>query len=248
MPLYGLIGYPLGHSFSKKYFTEKFEAMNLASSHAYELYPIEQAGQLVQVLAENPELKGINVTIPHKQAVMDLLTEIDHNAAEIGAVNVIKRRADGSLKGFNSDYYGFKKSLEEFVPELGGLQALVLGYGGAAKAVLVALKHLGIPFKLVSRKPTKDQLAYTDLAEHITDHRLIINCSPLGTYPHTDTCPDIPYGLLGPDHYLYDLVYNPAETLFMQKGAAQGAQTLNGLNMLIYQAEKAWDIWNDPSL
>ncbi len=244
MNIYGLIGYPLGHSFSKKYFTGKFEQMGLADSHAYELFELPEIEQFPEIISNTPGLKGLNVTIPHKQAVMPFLDGLDASALKVGAVNVIKIASDGKLIGFNSDYYGFKTSLEEFIPVNTALKALVLGNGGAAKAVIVALNDLSIPFRIVSRTKTDDTISYDDLKSEIDNYQLIINCSPVGTYPKSDVCPDIPYERLTANHYLYDLVYNPVQTLFLQKGEEQGAKTHNGLKMLHLQAEKAWEIWN----
>ncbi|PLK42690.1 shikimate dehydrogenase [Emticicia sp. TH156] len=244
MNIYGLIGYPLGHSFSKKYFTGKFEQMGLADSHAYELFELPEIEQFPEIISNTPGLKGLNVTIPHKQAVTPFLDGLDASALKVGAVNVIKIASDGKLIGFNSDYYGFKTSLEEFIPVNTALKALVLGNGGAAKAVIVALNDLSIPFRIVSRTKTDDTISYDDLKSEIDNYQLIINCSPVGTYPKSDVCPDIPYERLTANHYLYDLVYNPVQTLFLQKGEEQGAKTHNGLEMLHLQAEKAWEIWN----
>ncbi|MBA4850841.1 shikimate dehydrogenase [Emticicia sp. BO119] len=244
MNIYGLIGYPLGHSFSKKYFTEKFGQMGIADTNAYELFELPDIQALPQLIESQPNLKGLNVTIPHKQAVMPFLDGLDASAEKVGAVNVIKIGEGGKLIGYNSDYYGFKTSLEEFIPANSSLKALVLGNGGAAKAVVAALNDLAIAFKIVSRIKSEGTLGYEDLAIEIGNYQLIINSSPVGTYPKSDVCPDIPYEQLTPDHYLYDLVYNPVQTLFLQKGDEQGAKTHNGLKMLHLQAEKAWEIWN----
>lgn len=244
MNIYGLIGYPLGHSFSKKYFTEKFAQIGIADNNAYELFELPDIQAFPQLIESQPNLKGLNVTIPHKQAVMPFLDGLDASAEKVGAVNVIKIGEGGKLIGYNSDYYGFKTSLEEFIPAAASLKALVLGNGGAAKAVIAALNDLSIPYKIVSRTKSDDALEYGDLAAEIGNYQLIINSSPVGTYPKADLCPDIPYGQLTANHYLYDLVYNPVQTLFLQKGEEQGAKTHNGLKMLHLQAEKAWEIWN----
>lgn len=244
MKIYGLIGYPLGHSFSKKYFTEKFAEMGIADTHAYELFELPDIQGFPQLIASQPGLSGLNVTIPHKQAVMPFLDGLDASATKVGAVNVIKLGEGGKLIGYNSDYYGFKTSLEGFLPAGKSLKALVLGNGGAAKAVVAALNDLSIPYKVVSRSKLADVLSYEDLPAEIGNYQLIINSSPVGTYPKSDECPEIPYKLLTAEHYLYDLVYNPVQTLFLQKGEEQGAQTHNGLKMLHLQAEKAWEIWN----
>ena len=246
MTLFGLIGYPLTHSFSKRYFTEKFEREGIANCQ-YELLELPDIQEFPNVLAQNPTLKGLNVTIPHKLAVMPFLQSLDASAQKVGAVNVIKIQPDGLLKGYNSDYYGFKQSIENWLPAeaIQNLRALLLGDGGATKAVKAALTDLGVAYQTVSRQAVDGKLTYADLSEEImATHHLVINCSPVGTYPQVNTCPDIPYQLLTPNHFLYDLVYNPDETLFMQKGALQGAATHNGLRMLELQAEKAWEIWN----
>jgi len=241
--LYGLIGYPLSHSFSKSYFTEKFEQAGITDSY-YELFPLESIEQFPSVLKQYPNLRGINVTIPYKEAVIPFLDELDEGARAIGAVNCIKVE-QGRLYGYNTDAYGFEQSLLEFLktnnaqPE----QALVLGTGGAAKAVVFVLQQLHLPFQWVSRDADKGDLTYEAISS-LEEYPLIINTTPLGMAPRIDTFPDIPYHCLSGRHLLYDLVYNPLETQFLQKGAAQGAATQNGLPMLYYQAEKAWSIWN----
>ncbi|MCD8540516.1 MAG: shikimate dehydrogenase [Leadbetterella sp.] len=241
---FGLIGFPLSHSFSKRYFTEKFEAMGISDTHRYDLFEIEDIRSLPGLIAETDGLRGLNVTIPHKRNVLPYLSEIDAAAERIGAVNVIKVEEDKRLKGYNSDYYGFRRSLEEFLDGNRPENALVLGNGGAARAIRVALEDLGIPHKLVSRSAGDDRIAYAEANTLLEDHTLIINCTPLGTYPKTDAAPELSYKLLGENHFLYDLVYNPEETLFMKKGKEQGAKILNGYQMLVYQAEKSWEIWN----
>lgn len=243
---YGLIGFPLSHSFSKKYFTEKFAKEGIKNCE-YELFEIEHIENFWKLVEPKiPQLKGLNVTIPHKQDVMAFLDELDEVAEEIGAVNVIKISEDGILKGYNSDYYGFKNSLEKFAgDDLSKVKALVLGTGGASKAVKQALKDLEIDFISVSRTANEDVISYEMLTEEIVvNHQLIINTTPLGMHPKVDACPNIPYQAITNQHYLYDLVYNPEETLFMKKGKEKGAKTIHGLEMLIGQAEKAWEIWN----
>ncbi|WP_128543179.1 shikimate dehydrogenase family protein [Larkinella soli] len=251
MNRYGLIGYPLTHSFSQKYFTEKFNRENIPDSRydLFELPDIQKFNALVQSV---PELRGLNVTIPHKQAVIPFLDELDPaSAARIGAVNTIRVLPDGRKIGYNSDYYGFRSTLEEWLQTLGlhapALQALVLGNGGAAKAVATALTDLGIRYRPVSRTPSAEALSYEALSPEIMDeYRLIVNTSPVGTYPNVEASPAIPYRLLSKNHLLYDLVYNPTETRFLQLGREQGASTYNGLPMLHRQAEKSWEIWNQP--
>ncbi|MFT4032734.1 MAG: shikimate dehydrogenase [Siphonobacter sp.] len=243
MAEFGLIGYPLGHSFSKRYFSEKFGQEAL--SDQYHLFELPDVNALPGLIASQAELKGLNVTIPHKQAVLPFLAELDPLAERIGAVNVIKVLPNGQLKGYNSDYWGFRLSLEQWdaFRSIQPKKALLLGDGGATKAVRIALEDLGIRYQTVSRK--EGFLNYSDLnADILATHPLIINSTPLGTYPNVDTCPDIPYPALTERNMLYDLVYNPAETLFMKRGAEQGAATHNGYAMLELQAEKSWEIWN----
>lgn len=246
MKKFGLIGYPLSHSFSKRYFSGKFEREGIQGCQ-YELYPLPEIGDFPS-LWEDAELLGVNVTIPHKQAVIPFLDRLDaQSAGRIGAVNVVKREADGSLVGYNSDYLGFRRSLEGFLPSPipQGLCALVLGSGGASKAVCAALDDLGIGYKLVSRSATAEGLSYEQVtAEVLAAHLLVVNTTPLGMYPATEACPPLPYGAFGPQHYAYDLVYNPLQTQFMTLAALQGAHTANGLEMLQLQAEAAWEIWN----
>ena len=245
--LYGLIGYPLSHSFSKRYFNEKFRREALESYH-YELFPLEKIEALPALLKAHPGLRGLNVTIPYKQQVMAYLDELDEGAAAVGAVNTIKIR-EGRLTGYNTDVFGFERSLRTFLEdngaEVAGLQALVLGTGGAAKAVAYVLRKMGIRFQWVSRNNKPGYLTYQRLNETLMqDHRLIINTTPLGMLPKVETYPEIPFQHIGPQHLLYDLVYNPEETTFMARGRQQGAAVHNGLAMLHLQAEKAWEIWN----
>lgn len=248
---YGLIGFPLTHSFSQRYFTEKFSREGISGSR-YDLFEMPDVAMALPELLQTPDLRGLNVTIPHKQTVLPFLDRIDGSAEKIGAVNVIKIETDGSTTGYNSDYYGFRQSLTDWLSSLdrttNGLQALVLGTGGASKAVMVALADLQIPFKSVSRTKTDSSLTYSELPNLLASYQLIINCSPVGTYPNIDVAPDLPYDQLTDQHLLYDLVYNPAETKFMKIGAKQGAAVLNGYQMLVLQAEKAWEIWQSTDL
>jgi shikimate dehydrogenase len=244
---WGLLGYPLGHSFSKPYFIEKFRRKGL-SHHHYILLELPQIELLPEALSAEPELKGFNVTIPYKEKVMAYLDDLDPLAEAIGAVNVVKK-IGSTWKGFNSDYHGFRVSLEHMLAGKNPKKALVLGSGGASKAVNKALHDMGISATTVGREPSPGKLSYEDLhrrTELLREHRLIVNCTPLGTSPATDTCPDIPFNHLSSEHFLFDLVYNPAETLFMKKGKEIGAQVKNGWEMLVLQAEKAWEIWNSP--
>lgn len=246
MRKFGLIGHPLKHSFSKKYFTEKFEREGKTNCQ-YDLFDIEEVGFIKEVLAANPELEGLNVTIPYKQQIIPFLDDMEAACKAIGAVNTLKINA-GKLTGYNTDYIGFKESLVKW---LGGrqLNALVLGTGGASRAVNQALRDLNIPFLMVSRNNGKsfDSVQYSDLANQaglMEEYQLVINTTPLGTFPNTDFQPDIPVHLITNQHMVYDLVYNPEKTLLMKSAEAQGAITKNGLEMLYLQAEASWEIWN----
>lgn len=245
MKKFGLIGYPLTHSFSKKYFAEKFQKEGISDCEyeLYELATIDMFPELINDLSD--ELIGLNVTIPHKEVVIPFLDEIDPAAKAIGAVNVIKRLENGKLKGFNSDYYGFKNSLEEFLGTAKDVKALVLGTGGASKAVKKALEDIGLEYVVVSRNKGESTIDYSQVLEYIDEYKLIINSTPLGTYPQVDSCPDLPYNKIGEGYFLYDLVYNPELTQFMERGMKNGAKAVNGLQMLVGQAEKAWEIWNE---
>lgn len=244
---YGLAGFPLGHSFSKKYFTEKFEREHITAS--YLNFEVAQIDNIYQIIKEYPHLQGFNVTIPHKQNILPLLNALSEEAQKIGAVNCVKIKRcneDIFLTGYNTDAAGFQKSLREFIPEHLS-KALILGNGGAAKAVRFVLNKLGMKTLTISRKPdNEDEAGYPELAKIIRDFPLIVNTTPLGTWPDTDSCPEIPYHLLTSAHYLFDLVYNPEVTEFMKRGAMRGAHTQNGMQMLIGQAEEAWRIWNTP--
>ena len=244
MSLFGLIGRRLGHSFSRSYFTQKFQQLHL-DQHRYELFELESPAELPALVAANPELRGLNVTIPYKELVWPYLDEVAPSAGRVGAVNVIEFRPDGKLVGHNTDYVGFRESVRQFFPLRGEVaRALVLGTGGAAKAVEAALRELDIGYWLVSRDPLRAGLSYDGLTPAVFQgHPLIINATPLGTYPAIDQCPPLPYAALQERHFLYDLIYNPTETLFLRKGREAGAQTKNGFEMLCLQAEAAWDIW-----
>jgi len=247
MKQFGLIGFPLGHSFSKKYFTEKFEWESIDAR--YDLYALKTMAEF-SALIQNPDLWGLNVTIPYKEQVIAYLDELDETAAQIGAVNVIKFiRSQGklTLKGYNTDAIGFENSLK---PRLQPFhrKALILGTGGASKAIDYTLRKLGIETTFVSRTAKPGMLTYAQLTPEImVDHLIIVNASPVGTFPHADECPDIPYPSITPKHLLFDVVYNPAETLFLKKGKEQGAQGLNGESMLMGQADAAWGIWNSST-
>ena len=254
MKLLGLIGYPLSHSFSKKYFTQKFENEGLTHDWEYELFPIDSIKLLPDLLRGHPNLVGLNVTIPYKEDVVFWLDELDETAKMIGAVNCIQI-IDGKLKGYNTDYYGFQKSLLGLIslssPFGGGgglnsnIKALILGTGGSAKAVAYALKKLKIPYQYVSRHKSAHGLTYSDLNEAVmASHQLIVNCTPLGMSPNNEGCPPIPYEWLDNQHFMYDLIYNPEETSFLKKGKERGAKVKSGIDMLYFQAEKGWEIWN----
>lgn len=242
MDKYGIIGYPLGHSFSRAFFTEKFQREHIDAE--YVNFEIPSADMLPGIVQTNPNLCGLNVTLPHKEAVIPMLDELSDEAKEIGAVNVIRVR-DGRLKGFNSDIIGFMDSIRPLLKPW-HQHALVLGTGGASRAIRVGLQRLGIEWTYVSRTPAPDRLIYADLTPELMEHyQVIVNCSPVGMFPHVDACPDIPYQLLTGRHLLYDLVYNPQETLFLKRGAERGAAVKNGLEMLHLQALASWRFWNE---
>lgn len=243
--LYGLIGYPLAHSFSADYFNAKFIKHGIEAS--YINFPIERVDEIKDIVESHKELAGLNVTIPYKEKIIPFLTGLDKKVTEIGAVNVIRVVADGdsrSFYGYNTDAIGFMESIRPLITER-MTAALVLGTGGASKAITYGLRQLGLSPLLVSRTPKEGILGYNELDEEIMkSHLVIVNTTPLGTFPDVGSCPPIPYELLSDSHLCYDLVYNPAETLFLKKSKAQGAIVKNGLEMLHLQAEEAWRIWN----
>jgi shikimate dehydrogenase len=242
MKLFGLIGYPLSHSFSKKYFTDKFQKEGIDDSR-YELFPIEKIDDISSLLDENFDLTGLNVTIPYKEQVIPYLHELSPAVQSIGACNCI-HVVNGRLVGYNTDVIGFQKTLEPQLREH-HTKALVLGTGGAAKAVHHVLKLKGIEYIEVSRSARGEVISYDQIDEELMcSHTLIINTTPLGMYPHVDAAPNIPYAFLGRQHYLYDLVYNPNPTLFLKNGIDKGATVENGSEMLRIQAEESWKIWN----
>lgn len=243
--LYGLIGFPLGHSFSKRYFTEKFEHLGLSDSHAYTQFEIPSI-DLFPSLLGTAGIKGFNVTIPYKQQIIPFLDEIDPAAARIGAVNTIKVLADGRTRGYNTDYFGFQQTLKDWsaYSDFSQRKALVLGQGGAAKAVIAAIEDLGIPVIKVSRTASAETVTYGDLTAIFDEIGLIVNTTPLGMHPDESSCPPIPYKELSSHHYLYDIVYNPLETTFLKQGLTHGVGGIHtGIQMLYGQADKAWEIW-----
>lgn len=243
---FGLIGATVSHSFSKSYFDEKFFRDGLRDYH-YDLYPLGSVDELKKLLKDNPDLCGLNVTIPYKEKVIKLLTDIDPAAKRIGAVNVIKIK-DGKLKGFNTDSDAFRETLEKWFPNSTGSKALILGTGGSSKAVQEALKKLEVPFETVSREKDSGNYTYHDLEKNkkvLAGVNLVINTTPLGMSPNTNEMPPIDYEQISPSHFVYDLIYNPARTMFLQKAEMRGALVRNGLEMLHIQAEKAWAIWNN---
>jgi shikimate dehydrogenase len=242
---FGLIGSTVSHSFSKAYFDEKFFRDGLRDYH-YDLYPLAKVEDMKKLLSDNPELVGLNVTIPYKESVIKLLDSIDQEAKNIGAVNVIRINA-GKLTGYNTDSAAFFETLVKWFPNEAGSSAVVLGTGGSSKAVQEALQKLKIPFQLVSRSKREGLITYADIEktpELIAQANLIVNTTPLGMSPETNHFAPLPYDTLTENHYVYDLIYNPARTMFLQKAEMRNAKIKNGLEMLQIQAEKAWAIWN----
>ncbi len=246
MAKYGLLGYPLTHSFSKRFFTEKFEKENL--THSYENFEIDTIEKFPSIIENNPEVVGLNVTIPYKEQVIPYLDELDEAAKQIGAVNtirVIRENGKTLLKGYNTDTYGFEKSITPLLKPY-HTKALILGTGGASKALKYVLGKLNIDFISASIEELKEkEITYAQIDEMLMAERLvIINATPLGTYPKEDTFPAIPYEYLSNKHLLFDLVYNPEVTVFLGHGNKVGAATKNGYHMLLNQALKSWEIWN----
>jgi shikimate dehydrogenase len=240
---FGLIGKDISYSFSKKYFTEKF-AQDLYEDCSYENFDIPNIEDFPSILKNNPNLKGLNVTIPYKESIIPYLDTVSDKAFQIGAVNVIRFTKKGNLKGYNSDWFGFKKSLEPLL-QVYHKKALILGTGGAAKAVAFALDQLGITYSFVSREANPNTIDYSLInATTFDNHQIIINCTPVGTSPNKKEFPPIPYNYFSKQHIAFDLIYNPEETQFLKKAKKQGAVTKNGYEMLVFQAEKAWKIWN----
>ena len=241
---FGLLGRNINYSFSRGYFTEKFSNDKSFDGCSYENFDIPEITDFPEIIKNTSGLKGMNVTIPYKEVVIPYLDKLSKKAIKIGAVNTIKFTKKGKLKGYNTDYYGFMKSLEPLL-QSHHKKALILGTGGASKGVAYALKELGIMYTFVSREAKEGIMDYDSInAATFDDYQIIINSSPVGTSPNTDAFPLIPYEFFTKNHIAYDLIYNPAETQFLKKAAAMGAQTKNGQDMLVFQAEKSWEIWN----
>ena len=248
MRTFGLIGQSLTHSFSKDYFSKKFQKEGKDECE-YLLFELESIEQLPHLIKSHSNLTGLNVTIPFKEQIIPYLDELDDTALSIGAVNVVKLLPNSKLKGYNTDCPAFRESLLQWIGEDLPNKAIVLGTGGASKAVTVALKDLNIEYQVVSRQKGSVELTYLDLQNKpnvLFSSPLIINTTPVGMYPDVDACPVLPYHLINQDHYLYDLIYNPERTLFLEYGQEQGALVTNGLEMLRIQAELSWEIWNNP--
>ena len=241
--VFGLIGKNISYSFSKKYFTDKFEKEEMLG-YSYENFDLQAISQFPKIIRENPNLRGLNVTIPYKEKIIPYLDKLEENATKIGAVNCIKFTKKGKLKGYNTDYYGFKKSLEPLL-QTHHQKALILGTGGASKAVAFALEELGILHTFVSRSKKENALDYKYInATTFDNYQIIINCTPLGTHPNIEEFPPIPYEFFTGEHIAFDLIYNPEETEFLKRAKANNAITKNGYEMLVLQAERGWKIWN----
>jgi shikimate dehydrogenase len=242
MKTFGLIGKNIDYSFSRTYFNEKFTAENIDA--IYKNFDLENIAQFPSLLRNNPDIKGFNVTIPYKEAIIPFLDEVEVTAKEIGAVNTIKIKEDGKLIGYNTDFYGFSEALKPYLKQH-HTKALILGTGGASKAIAYALKKLDITYKYVSRSISSQNYTYLELTSSlIEEYKLIINCTPLGTFPNIDQFPPIPVQFLSSKHFVFDLIYNPSNTKLMKLALNKNAEVTNGLAMLEFQAEKAWTIWN----
>ena len=243
MRKFGLIGKDISYSFSKTYFAEKFKKEDIKGAN-YVNFDLQSIEEFPNIFENNPEVSGLNVTIPYKEAVIPYLDKLSKNAKAIGAVNTVKISKKGKLKGYNTDCYGFINSLKPLL-ETHHKKALILGTGGASKAIAFTFDELHIDYKYVSRTKSSDNFTYDELdANILQQYQIIINCSPVGTHPNIGDCPKLPYEAITNQHLLFDLIYNPSETLFLKQGRKQGAKTSNGLKMLELQAEKAWEIWN----
>ncbi|MBT9188926.1 shikimate dehydrogenase family protein [Zobellia russellii] len=240
---FGLVGKDISYSFSRGYFTQKFADLGL-EDHSYENFDFQAIEEIQDVLDNNSDIKGMNVTIPYKQEVMPFLTELDPEAEKIGAVNTIQFSKNG-LKGFNTDAYGFKNAMAPFLKPH-HTKALILGTGGASKAVAYVLGELGISYVFVSRNPGKNKISYDQVTEEVLkEHTILVNCTPLGTHPNIEQRPALPYEFITDQHFLFDLIYNPEKTAFLAAGEAKGAQISNGLRMLELQADRSWEIWQE---
>ena len=241
--IFGLVGRNISYSFSAGYFKKKFDKLKL-DNVSYRNFDIDEIEELPYIIKNTKGLKGLNVTIPYKEEILPLLDKLSKNAKIIGAVNTITISKKGKLKGYNTDYYGFKKSLQPLL-EKHHKKALILGTGGAAKAVAFALRKLKIEYDFVSRSGNEEMYGYADLTKEVfNEYHIIINTSPVGTFPDVEECPELNYSLFTKKHIAYDLVYNPEETRFLRQAKENGAKTMNGYKMLVYQAERAWKIWN----
>lgn len=240
---FGLVGRDISYSFSRGYFADKFNAENLP--HSYVNFDLQSIDELIDVIKNTSDLKGLNVTIPYKEEVIPYLDSLNKRAHKIGAVNTIRITKKNKLIGYNTDYYGFKNSLKPHLKKH-HKHALILGTGGASKAIAYSLKKLKIDYNYVSRSKKEGvAFTYSDLTEDIiASHTVIINCTPIGTFPNINECPNIPYNGITQKHILYDLIYNPEQTKFLSCGTLKKATTINGLEMLRLQAEKSWEIWN----
>jgi shikimate dehydrogenase len=243
MRIFGLIGRNINYSFSVAYFSDKFQKENITDA-LYKNFDIPDVTYFLQILKKHKDLKGLNVTIPYKQEIIPYLDKLSRKAEEVGAVNTIKITKKGLLKGYNTDVYGFKKSLKPLLKPH-HKKALVLGTGGASKAVIYVLDKLGLDYKIVSRNPEENQISYANITQEVMqEYMVVINCTPLGTFPNIEQCPEFNYEYFTAKHLAFDLIYNPAETTFLKKAKQQGASIQNGYQMLVFQAEKAWKIWN----
>jgi shikimate dehydrogenase len=246
MDKYGLLGKNISYSFSRSYFSKKFEQLGIKAS--YENFDLPEIFKIREVIENNKTLKGLNVTIPYKEQILPFLNELDRTAAEIGAVNTIKISETGFLKGYNTDYFGFVESIKPFLKDH-HKKALILGTGGASKAVAYGLKSLHIECQYVSRRASEISISYEQLSEELMqEHQVIVNCTPLGTSPNTTEYPAVPVDYINEKHVVFDLIYNPSQTKLMQLASEKGATAVNGLRMLELQAERAWEIWNSPHL
>lgn len=243
MRKFGLIGRNISYSFSRSYFSEKFRTEKISA--AYENFDLQDISQFPKILKDNPELEGLNVTIPFKEQIIPFLDALDPVALKIGAVNTIKIEKSGKLTGYNTDHYGFTEAIKPYLKAQYS-KALILGTGGASKAIAYALGSLGMQITFVSRTPSKNAISYSQLDQGImAENKVIINCTPLGTFPNTSDFPPIPIEYISKDHLVFDLIYNPTETKLMELARHQGATVANGQQMLEFQAEKAWGIWNE---